>query len=115
MEDQPPSRAPGDVELMGHQHDSDAVLVEPFEQADDVLRRTAVERTGRLVGKYDLRIIGKCPGYGDALLLPAGEFRRLVLLAVSKTDLCQAFPRLFAGKPMSAAGIEKGQGDIVQR
>src|SRR4026207_637731 len=115
METQPPSRALGDVELVRHQHNGDAILVELLEQVDDILRRAAVEGTGRLVGKYDLRIVGKRPGYGDALLLPAGEFRRLVFLAVIETDFCQALLRLLARQLMTAAGVEKRQGNVVQR
>ena len=73
MEYQPPSRALGNVDSWVT---SMMVMPSALSFSNRLMmsfRRAAIESTGRFVGKYHVRVIGKCPSYGDALLLAARE------------------------------------------
>ena len=53
------------------------------QEIHDLFARTAVEVAGRFIRDDQDRVVDQCPGDGDALLLSAGEFLRLVMDAVS--------------------------------
>ncbi len=64
-------------------------LVDDFEDLDAGLE---VERTGGLVAKQDLRLLGDGACDRDALLLAAGELRRKVIHSLAQTDQVESFP-----------------------
>lgn len=58
--------------VMGNHHDASLLLMGHFaEEFHDLAAQSPVKRCGRLVGKHDGGIIGKRPGNGYPLLLPA--------------------------------------------
>ena len=74
----------GDVVLVGDDDDGDAAAVELLQQRHHLDAGRRVERAGRLVGEDQLGIVDQRPRDGDALLLAAGELRRVVVLAVGE-------------------------------
>ena len=81
-----------DVGLVRDQHDGLAAVVQLLEDAHDLFGRARVEVAGRLVGEEDGRIGDQRAGDGHALLLAAGELRRLVVLAAGEADAVRARP-----------------------
>ncbi len=77
----------GDVGFVRNEHDGDALIVEFLEERHHLDRCAAVEVTRGLVGEKDRRARHERAGDGYALLLPAGEFARLVVDPVA-----QAYP-----------------------
>ena len=55
------------------------IIAEVEEKLMDLVLCLRVEIAGRFIGEEDGRIVDKCPGYGDSLLLSAGEFGWLVV------------------------------------
>ena len=74
-----------------------------------------VQSAGGLVKIDDLRVGGKCPGNGHALLLAAGKLTRVGVCPVGKAHLCQHFHthgvRLLSGHP---AGHDQPLGHVLQ-
>lgn len=87
--------APCHIAVVGDHQDRFALIDQPFEEGEHLLRRFRVEVAGWLIGKNDRRVVGEGAGNGDALLLPAGyggwQFMRLV----SHTDLIEQHHRPF--------------------
>ena len=85
------------------------------QQIHDVPPGRRVQVARRLVGQDDRRIVGERAGDRDALLLPAGQLRRIVVRAIGQADLLQQLPR--AGGGVAPAGnlhrhqhvLERGQ------
>ena len=75
-----------DVRVVGDEHDRPAGRVELAEQGDDLGAGVAVEVAGRLVGEDQRRLRHERAGDGDALLLAAGQLRRLVVDAVAEAQ-----------------------------
>src|SRR5262249_7955122 len=74
----------GDVGLVRDEHDRDAlVAVEADEQVQDVEARLRVEVAGRLVGEQERGAVHERPRDRDALLLPARELAREMVLAAA--------------------------------
>src|SRR3954447_12075774 len=68
-----------DVRVVRHQDDGDPLLrVELLEHLEDLLARARIEVAGRLIGEQERGVIDQGPGDRDALLLAAGELRRVV-------------------------------------
>ena len=44
-----------------------------LKQGHNLISILGVESSGRLIGKYKCRSVGKCPGYGNSLLLSTGQ------------------------------------------
>ena len=72
---------------MRHHDDGLAeVAVEDLQDRQDLVGRCAVEVAGRLVAEQELRIGDDRAGDGDALLLAARHFTRIVLGPVGEAD-----------------------------
>ena len=67
------------VHEVGHVHDSDAALVELAANAADAAAPAHVQHGGGLVQNEQVGMHGEGAGYGHALLLAAGEVRRIGL------------------------------------
>ena len=81
------SASRGELGIVRDQHDRRlARAIDVEQQLDDLLAGLAVEVAGRLVGEQERRIVGQRAGDRDALLLAAGELRRIVMAAVGKAD-----------------------------
>ena len=61
-------------------------LVERREEVEDLAGRLAVEVAGRLVAEEERRVVDDRARDADALLLAAGELRRVVVGAVGEAD-----------------------------
>ena len=94
------------------------LLIELAKHAEDVFRGRGIEVTGGLVGKKDLGLGDDGAGDGHALLLAAGELRRLVLqafLQAEETDYhvetvrVKAVPVDVLGESDIVAGVEGGE------
>ena len=109
-------RPRGDVGLMGDEDHGDAACVQLLEQCDDLLGGTAVERAGRLVGEEDMRVVDERARDRHALLLAAGQLRRLVPGALGEPHARQALLRLLPRVALvRAMRIEERQRDVVER
>ena len=75
---------PGDVRLVGDQDDGPPLPVELAEEGHDLLARLGVQVPGGLIRHQDGRIGDQGPRGGHPLLLPARQFRRLVMRAVGE-------------------------------
>ncbi len=74
--------------------------VDVAQQVHDVPAVGAVEVARRLVGEQDRRVVGQRARQRDALLLAAGELRRIVMRAAGQADLVEqrAGPRRGVGR-----------------
>ena len=78
----------GQLRVVRHEHQRAAALaVDRDEQLDDLAARGAVEVAGRLVGQHDRRIVGQRARDRHALLLAAGQLRRVVMAAIRQPDV----------------------------
>ena len=76
------------LRIVRHQHQRRlAGAVDAEQQLDDRVAGGGIEVAGGLVGEQQRRIVGQRAGDGDALLLAAGELRRIVMAAVGQADL----------------------------
>ena len=80
---------------------------------DDLLAGRLVEIAGRLVGDEDGRIGRQRAGQRDALLLAAGELRRIVMQALAKPDRCQLLRGAISR--VGIAGEFQRHRDVFQR
>src|SRR5947209_8641008 len=92
-----------------------ALLVQLPEQADDLLAGARVQVAGRLVAHQDRGIVGQSARDGDALLLPAGKLRGMVIQPVRQPDA----PEQLGGALMALGGahpvdIQQRQLDVLQ-
>jgi len=77
---------------MGHEHERGAGGGVEFEEhVDDRSARFVVEVAGRFVGEENFRAVDKSAGQGHALLLAAGELRRVMAGAVAEADATEDF------------------------
>src|SRR5215471_2463777 len=73
--------------IVGHHYDGLAeILVEELEDRKNLVGRSAVEIAGRLVAQEQTRVRHDRSRDGDALLLAARHFARIVLETVRKID-----------------------------
>ena len=61
-----------------------------------------------------MRVVDQSPGDGDALALTAGQFVGLVVGPRFQTDGFQLFHGPFCPFLAADAGVDQGQGDVVQ-
>jgi hypothetical protein len=110
-----PAGAGGDVEVVGHQHDGDALLaVEPLEQRHHLLAGAGVEVAGGLVGEQHLRLAHQGAGDGDPLLLTAGQLVRPVVEAVAHAHPLQGRLRAPPSLPPARTPVHQGHPDVVE-
>ena len=69
LDHQHPVAAPGQVEVVGDEHQ---LLLQAQQQVADAPRVGQVEQGGRLVGDQHVGVGGQHPGQGQELALPAG-------------------------------------------
>ena len=88
--------------------------IDVAQQAENGLRRLRIERRGRLVAEQQFRVIGQRPGDADALLLPAGELRRVLVAVFGQLDEIQQFadPRVHLSVAILAGQLER-KADVV--
>ena len=105
-----------DRHLVRDDDDGDAErLVDLLEQGEDGAGGRRVERARGLVAQQDLRVGGQRTGDGDALLLTAGELRRIVARAVGEADdLEQLLRALFCVRLARSRDLER-EADILER
>ena len=106
----------GHVGIVGNHYNGYSLLIEHFKEAQHFFTGFEIQIAGRLIRQENDRIIDQGPGNGDALLLPAGKLRRLMIQTVAQAHLNKQFP----GKPIpflarNFAGIIRQRHDhIVQ-
>ncbi len=109
----------GDIGLVRHQDDGDALLaIELRQRLHDLVRGTRIEIAGGLVGKEQARRIDQRPRDRDPLLLAAGKLTGRVFRAIAEAEAVQRLLR--AGETRLAPGlslfrIEQRQGHVFQR
>jgi hypothetical protein len=92
----------GEVVIMRHHNESASPIASEIEeQGHDDLAIFRVQIAGGLISEENGGIVDQLPGDGDALLLPAAEFRREVIHSVAKTDPLEELGRasLCGGTP----------------
>ena len=115
--------ADGTLGVAGHtgvvrdQHDGDAVLGgQRLEQFEHFAAGARVEVAGRLVGEEQRRAVDEAASDGHALLLAAGQLRRVVVHAVAQADALQQGLGPLAG--LAAGQVRRGVGqrhhDVVE-
>src|SRR5512142_3121736 len=72
-----------------------ARIMQVREQLHDRRAAGGIEVAGGLICQNKTGIIDQCAGDRDALLLPAGKFRRAMICPVAEPDLVQQTSRLF--------------------
>ena len=103
-----------DARIVRHQHQRHAARAPHLQQqVEDVPAVRAVEVAGRLVGEDQRRIVGQRPRDGDALLLAAGQLRRIVMPAIVQADFVEQ--RLRARGRVAAAGDLHRHLDVLDR
>ena len=90
----------GEAHLVGHDDHRHALLGELAHDAQHLADELGVEGRGRLVEEHQLGVHRQRPGDGDALLLAAGELRRVGVRLVAEPDLLE---QLRAPAPRAAA------------
>ena len=115
--DQVAPRVAGDVQLVGHHHDGDPLVVEFLKHPHDLDAGLAVEVAGWLVGQQQGGLVDQRAGDGDPLLLAA---RKLAGMMVAPAPPDPPFPRLQRARPLLAAPqvgvlIEHGQFHVLRR
>ena len=87
--------------------------VDAGEKVEDRARRFRIERRSRLVGEQHLRVRGERAGDADALLLAAGEFGRVAIALVGKSDEKEELVDPRPDRGAVVAGDLERQGDIL--
>src|SRR6516165_9897516 len=108
-------RTVGDVGGMGDHDDGTTVAVKVLEQGHDLLAGPAIERTGRLIGQDESRVIHHRTRNDDALLLASGELIRPVMAAVGEADTVERPFGSASSFVTTSARVNKRQFDIFQR
>src|SRR5215471_2260576 len=76
--------------VVRYEDDRDPLFsIQFLKHLQDFYARLRVEVAGRLVGEQQRRMVYQRAGDGDALLLAAGELRRLVIESVTQADPLQ--------------------------
>ena len=84
-------------------------------QTVDLLLGRRIQIARRLVGEEHGRLVDQGPGDGDALLLPAGQFRRFVVQAFPEPHLAEQASGTFTGLPHRSPGDQCRNHDILPR
>ncbi len=93
------------VHLVGDQHDGQAQFaVDLGQQLQHLAGGLRVEGAGGLVAQQDLRPGAQRPGDADALLLPAGELRRVLVGVLLQAD---------AGQQLGDPGVDLGAAQLA--
>src|SRR5690349_21520331 len=103
----------GESRVVGDHADGRAVLVQLGEQLHDRLAVARVEVTGRLVGEQNGGLADHRAGDGDALLLTAGELRRVVLHAVRHADPLESLLHPLLALLRGHAAVGQRQLDVL--
>ena len=69
----------------------------------------AVQGSGRLVGKKDIRIVDQSSRYGDSLHLPAGHLVGLLVELVAQSDFFKSLFRPLPALPLVHSGKREGK------
>jgi hypothetical protein len=85
-EDHAVGGAPGEAHLVGDDDHGHAVSGEVGHDVEDLVDHLRVERRGRLVEEHHGRVHRQRPGDGDALLLPAGQLRGVLVGLAGDAD-----------------------------
>src|SRR5215212_1997631 len=105
-----------DVRLVRDEDERDpALAVEALEDVHHLDRGARVERARRLVGEDELRVVDERARNRHALLLPARELVRVVLLAARESDRVQRFRRAAVALGRLDARVEHRQLDVLKR
>ena len=79
-----------DIHFVGNQQNRQAqATVDILQQFQNRTRSGRVQRAGGFVAEQDFWIARQRTGDGHALLLPAGEIRRIAIVFISQTDEIQ--------------------------
>ena len=104
-----------DLHIVGDDHDGNAKPpVDVLNQTQDVSCGLGVQGGGGFVAQQDLGVGGQGPGNGDALLLAAGQLRRIGLFLVGQVHDLQQLPCSRHGFLFRRADELQGERDIVQ-
>src|SRR3546814_10162614 len=96
--------------------DLHAFLGQRLHDAQHLVAQLGVERGGRLVEQHELRLHREGTGNCHALLLTAGEFRRVVMAAVGAADLGEQRGGLLESFLLARpAHLPRSEGDVLQR
>ena len=98
--------------VVGHHADGGAAAMQFAKQIHDLLAILRIEVSSRLIGEQNGRIAGQSAGHRDALLLTAGELRRVVLDAVRHADALQRFMNLLLALRRAHAAIGERELDV---
>src|SRR5229473_1267065 len=98
---------------VGDQDDGRALSIELLEQEQNFVAGLAVQRSGRLVGEDQGRVVDQSAGDAHPLLLPAGKLARPVLRPISKADAIQRGEGAAAALDRGHAAIAERQRDIL--
>ena len=83
------------------------------QQLDDVMTGLRIEVAGGLVGKDNDRLVGERARDRDALLLSAGQLRRIVMAAILEADFDQQIA--CAGRRVAPAGDFHRHQNVLER
>ncbi|MNE21933.1 hypothetical protein D3C80_1151160 [compost metagenome] len=70
------------LRIVGHNNDCVPLIAQLVQDRHHLFARMTVERAGRFIGQNDLPTVHQRPGDTDALLLPPGQLRRLIINAL---------------------------------
>src|SRR5918995_683951 len=101
--------------VVGGDHDGGADAVDPVQELHDADAGVRVEVARRLVGDEDGRLRDERPGYGNPLLLAAGELVRVLVHLPRKADEVEYLGHLGADGTPPLAGDLHGVGDVLGR
>ncbi len=104
----------GDLGIVGDEDKRRASrAVDLQQQVDDVVSGRAVEIACRFVRQENRRVVGERSGDRDALLLAAGELRRVVMAAAREPDFTQKRRRARGGA-WTAGDLDRDE-DVFKR
>ena len=81
----------GQLRIVGHHH-HEAVAGDLLQELHHLDAGLAVQGAGGLVGQEHVRVVDQGAGDGDALHLPAGQLRGLLVDVLGQADLFQGLP-----------------------
>ncbi len=90
----------GEVLIVGHDDEGDAVLAGQIEQdLHDFRAVDGIQISRRLVGEEDFRLVDDGAGDGDPLLFAARKLGGQVVHAITQADALQSLEREFRAVP----------------
>ena len=95
--------------------DRRSIGIESLEQRDDLRPRLRIQLTRWFVREKKHRPVGERTGDRDALLLPTGQLRRAMTLAIAEPDVLEKFRRPFEPRALRYLRLRHRQRDILQR